>query len=418
MPLPLDEKTIRGFWRIPGNDRKLKGTLSFSETKGIRLELEDNFYPESYSVPPSTRYHEVILGDSGQGAFSLYGCHEGLPDFFTGQCLCSADFVFDGVHFENPEKLVVKKTHVNMSLLHEWAGKTGFTIEGMRGERPIRVTYDHPDSVRLASTSDCTINIDFLLAGLTRTRIQREISLHQVPRLRIEFNNESAWPDVWRKLGRVQLFLAWAVSWPVQVQALDIFTAATQLPIHTYFRTQAYDEIPRFIADEDMLFTLEDVSDGIEGYFAKWLEDEIDIFPVLELYSRDMYDENHLSLELRYLSLIQATEILHSRMFTARQRKLACRLEDMFDIASKVLDDEKWFDGKEVDSFVATRHFIVHRNPDYETKAKKGIELYPMCQTLRALIDLHLLRWLGMDDGNIQKLMRRNRHFRKTLKKP
>lgn len=336
-----------------------------------------------------------------------------MPDILTNMSLCSAEYVLDGACFDSADNISVAKASVDLTLLHEWAGVSGFVVSGLSGERPISIKYEFPEDIVLVSTPSLTARLRFTLEGLSRSHVQREVSLRQTPRLLFEFPESILWHDLLILVGRFQLFFAWASSWPSQICALDIWSDTTQPPIHVYFRAKTY-ECPEFVSDSDMLFTCDDLRSMNGQATHQWFTQYDTLEPLFELYARDMYSEE-LSLELAFLSLMQAAEILYSRLYR-RNRKDIEMISGLYDRMCKVLDGVLTNDTGFAREVIIERNSIVHNNPHKKLDKKRAEHLHELYYTVRLTLDTALLKWLGAPDEVIRSIIKRNRQYSHLLR--
>jgi hypothetical protein len=92
------------------------------------------------------------------------------------------------------------------------------------------------------------------------------------------------------------------------------------------------------------------------------------------------------------------------------------RLEAIVDSCGNILNVIIPDKGTFIEDVYNTRNFLTHYDKSLEGKAKKGDELYKRTQQLKFLIEVCLLKEMGISNGDIAKLVSRNQRYQHILK--
>jgi len=197
-----------------------------------------------------------------------------------------------------------------------------------------------------------------------------------------------------------------------------------------------------------MLFTFADGKKGADSPLSRWLA-QVDLLgPVYDLFLVSLF-QPRIFLGLRFLSLAQAIESLHSRRFphyevpkadhrrrvdeivaavpdhykewvtdklaganrASFRRGLRELLATVPDDLKAALGDEEAF-GKKVH---LTRNYLTHYNPDLADKAAKGVALQRLAMALKVVLEPLLLLELGFDRDEVAGLIDRNEPYKMNV---
>jgi len=196
---------------------------------------------------------------------------------------------------------------------------------------------------------------------------------------------------------------------------------------------------PKIRADR-MLFRFSDIQDGAEGMINKWIDSYKEYKNTFDLYFLAQL-KPQLSWEANFLSLAQGLEVYHRRTSDEKEMdevKFEDIVQDLIELCPEEYKD--WLKDKLkysneliflkrikglIDSFKesfgnskerkklafkisVTRHYLTHYNPDLETAAAKGEDLYVLCQKMEMLFELHFLKLMGFSQDNIKTIAEKN----------
>ncbi len=190
-----------------------------------------------------------------------------------------------------------------------------------------------------------------------------------------------------------------------------------------------------------MLFTFKDISGRFESFLRKWFE-KVDLLePIYDLYFGTLYNPC-MYLKHRFLSLIQAIESFHQRIYGGEylldenykkvydtlvnaipngvktdfkeilenklkygnELSLRKRLKEIFDKYQEILN--VFIENKNtfIEKVVDTRNYQTHHDKDLKERYASGKELYNLTQKLKILLEICLLIELGFSSEEIKDL--------------
>jgi hypothetical protein len=202
-----------------------------------------------------------------------------------------------------------------------------------------------------------------------------------------------------------------------------------------------------------MFFCYSDIASGFEGCLRNWFSKSELLAPVYDLYFATLYNPA-MYLQHEFLSLAQSIESYHRRIFGGEyvstdeykpilealkaaiptaidsgfreslkyrmqylhEYSLRKRLEAIVDSCGNILNVIIPDKGTFIEDVYNTRNFLTHYDKSLEGKAKKGDELYKRTQQLKFLIEVCLLKEMGISNGDIAKLVSRNQRYQHILK--
>jgi hypothetical protein len=197
-----------------------------------------------------------------------------------------------------------------------------------------------------------------------------------------------------------------------------------------------------------MLFSYSQVRDSAEKKLARWLSAYELFQPALALYFGARAGA-HKYLNGRFLSLAQAIETYHRRTNNERfmderaYKKLAAELKkacpqelrtwlsqrlrygNELNLAARIKHIVKPFshhlgDAKErkklIRRIVTTRNYLTHYDHRLKAEVAEGMELYALCMSSEAILQLHFLKEIGFSDTEIDDIVAKSDTLRAKLK--
>jgi hypothetical protein len=447
----------RGQWWLPNKPEKaVSGTLRYTHSDGAVLELIGSFEDngEMHRMPSPV----VILGTSSTGKdISLHGCfliqaRMSYPGFSTSSYF--AKMVFVGVHFPKTEDIRFRSMDIRFSHFDEWANMSGFKINHSE-EEDVIIRYRRPDDIRVPVGDDFTIAITTRAMLPKLTLVQKKASVEQQTIARIETTHETSIEEYHRIIHHLQNFLCLAVREPVHVLSMEGETEANKMndtayhpPIGIFYRSPYISEAPESLLGLDMLFTYQDISADFEVLLRNWFEKADVLKPICGLYF-GMLSNPHLYLENQFLSLVQAAEAFHRRIFGGRylpkseykelvftplvnmipdanrdlqeslksklgygnEYSLKTRLSELLDksgdIVPQLLGNRKVF----IDKTVNTRNYLTHYDKKSYNRAARETDLVSLTKKLRILLEVCLVTQTGLDLSKAKDLFGRHRRI-------
>jgi hypothetical protein len=449
----------KGQWWLPNKpEESVSGTLRYSHNDGAVLELIGSFEDseEMHKMPKPV----VIVGNSSNGKdISLHGCfliqaRTSYPGFSTSSYFASTVFV--GVHFPKTEDVRFRSMNVRFSHFDEWADLSGFKFDHSE-EEDVIIRYKRPNDIRVDISGDFTITITTRVMLPTFTRVQKKASVEQQMIARIETVHETPIEGYHSIIQHLQNFLCLAVRGPVHVLNMEGETEANKMndmayypPVGIFYRSPYISEAPEALLGWDMLFTYQDICADFEVLLRNWFEKADVLKPICGLYF-GILNNPFQYLENQFLSLVQAAEAFHRRIYAGRylpdseykdlvytplvnaipdvsqdfrkslmdrlwygnEYSLRTRLGELLDkcgeIVPQLLGNRKEFINKVLD----TRNYLTHYDQELYKRAARGTGVVSLTKKLRILLEVCLVIQTGLDANKARDLFGRHRRIPK-----
>jgi len=455
----IEESEYKGIWWLPHTPKEqISGTLKFTPGEGAVLDLIGSF--KDITGMNKMLEPEIILGISSDGKnITLYKCFEARSNLsFPGLLTSSfyANIAFVGAHFQKPEDIKFKSLSVHYLYLDEWVNVSGFDIQHLFDGKVVVIRYKLPEPIQ-ATIDDYKILLDVRATGPTPSIVQKEASIKQRTYIRVEPSGEKSFDEYSNIMYHIQNFLSLGIMEPVYPLVVEGITEANKEmindkaynpPVKIYYRLSDIPKVPKALLPFDMLFTFKDISDRFEIYLKNWFEKADLLEPVYSLHFGTLYNPR-MYLEHRFLSLIQAIESIHRRIYGGEylpkeeykyvyddlvgaipgevrsdlkdrlkeylkygnEFSLRKRLGEIFDKHQEILD--RFIENKNafIEEVVYTRNYRTHHDEDLKERAAGGEDLYRLTQKLKMLSEICLLIELGFSSEEIKALFSRNRRY-------
>ncbi len=456
----IEKIEYEGIWWLPNKPKEqISGTLRFTPDEGAILDLIGSF--KDITDINKMLEPEIILGISSNGKkITLHKCFEtksnlSLPGLLTSSFYANMAFV--GAHFQKSEDIKFKNLSVHYSYLDEWAHISGFNIQHLFNKREVVIEYKLPEPIQAAIGGDYKIFIDVRATGPTHSIVQKEASIKQRTYIRVETSEEKSFDEYLNIMYHIQNFSSLGVMEPVYPLAIEGITEANREmindkthypPVEIFYRLTDTPKAPKTLLPFDMLFTFKNISDRFEVFLGNWFKKADLLKPVYDLYFGTLYNPR-MYLEHRFLSLIQAIESFHQRIYGGEylsnkeykeiynalvnaipdgvrsdlkdrlkeylkygnEFSLRKRLKEIFDKYQEILNGFIGDKDAFIEKVVATRHYHTHHDEDLKQHAASGEVLYRLTQKLEMLLVICLLTELGFNSKEIKDLFSRNRRY-------
>lgn len=454
----LESFEHRGHWWLPATpDRRVTGTLTFSQASGAQLDLlgtlgDDEPFPGEPRI--------IGLLDDGRPATAEdcmatnFTFGSGIPNvvYRPGTLLIGAAFAAD-------EELEFAEVAVRFTDLEELVGTSGFNID--LSEKSTQVAYAMPPERVYRISADFQLKATFGWSLTGMAPVTKRVEMAQQTELVLLYEKPVPLKRIHGDVYRLRNFLGLAAGRPVHTQAVtaylrpeseesDDFTGLKPVKhaVQVFYRLAASpEEELKPLHPYQMLFTLANVDAQLEKLLGNWFEKHESLQPVFDLYFATIYNRGAY-LDQKFLTLMQAIETYHrrtsdetdlspadhaKRMTTivdsvpeehrawvskrleyANEIPLRRRLKRIVDscqlVAKKVTGKPSTFISKAVD----TRNYRTHYDPSLKNKAVTGTELHRLVVRLRALIEMCLLLELGFSAQEIDRIFERIRRYEET----
>jgi len=437
----LEVHQFKGLWSLPSSEAEdLSGTLTVERGKAD-LELIGDFGHQMLSESSRQQRYSLdpdqprVLGSSTDGKditlekVNSRNYQVSIPGLPVAHYTAQAILV--GKHFAEEDPIVFDEISIHASDLNAWTRVSGFKVHQdfeklngteLLGFTGLGVDYKAPDDIeiQLARGERAFIRYSAGTKGLSGNT--DHVAVTQDAAIHFCFRKRASLDDVMRRVSEIRNFLSLAVGRPVSVLAvtgyLDDYTEpnGSRRPIEMLWQVPHNPDPPeRARGFHEMLFSLPEASPNISSVMKRWLSRQARLRPVFNLFFGVLYHPN-LYLEVRFLTFAQAIETYdYRRRRKPGKKALAERMRDVLHLCRTVSKRIIGTEESDVDAFIKlfkdSRNYYTHYNPKLEARAAEGVPLYLLTIQLRAIIEMSLLRELGIPARSIDAILERGRRY-------
>ena len=453
-----------GIWWLPDKpERKVSGIFFYSPSEGIRVKLQD-FLPDTY------RFLGNCSIDLLLGTFTTTGEPVTLQDCFLtrlgrdsadpyGLAVLCARIAFIGVHFSKPSEICFRQISAQCPHLIEWLGFQAFR----------RIPEEEGLCIAYSPRSDLHIKIDEIEISISACvtehwKFFRKIELTQESWLSVTYVKECDFKEIHNILWTFQKLLSLFLLTPLYPTALygrvtdDKNSHPREIQVLYPLSSPLLPEKQKIIHEIHMLIPYRAIQQDIEAIFRKWWRVSQELSGVCGPYFGYMYNP-HQYLEYQFLSLAIALEQYHRLRFNncvLPKEDHKRKIEEILEAAPE--EHRKWLQEKliwsnepsfkeRVEEIIQTlrgspelkthcekivsdpekfakvvretRNYFVHRTePPKESRRKRicrGRKLYILCQKLKTIVEICLLREIGILDSVIADCLAKHISLTPTL---
>lgn len=461
----MKEFKYSGKWWLPEDpNNHQSGNLSFDPNEGAILELIGSFKKVEDMFKSFNPI--IILGVSSEGKLvTLYKCHEIKSNFKTPgyqSIIFKINIILENCHFKQEKDIVFNSLSVNYSYLDEWVSKSGFKISFTIDKKnnslnEYNVSYKYPEQVNY-EVNNLSIGFDFSFRS--DVQIRNRVNIGQETFIKVNSDKDLHFDnyigDIFYNL---QNFLSFSVGEPVYPNIIKgknkNFRLKVKKDLFNYTDIFIYYPIlnrPKRVKKYDLskaLFTFNDISKKFQMYINYWFKKSKDFRPVYDLYFAVLYNPT-LHLNYKFLSLIQAIESYHRRLYRGKHMDVAnydkvknklinsipkeidgefrTSLEQKiqylneYSLQDRLIELMKKYNNtvriyikdinEFIDSIVDTRNFLTHYDKRLRKRAKSGIDLYRLILKLLFVMDSIFLVEIKISDDLIHKFLLKNMAYR------
>lgn len=444
------------FW-LPGNEEsKISGILRFDPLEGIVLKTMDYFVNDE-KIHDSSFFpkYNIIVGAIRGKKLTLCNCNlvnDSIAKYGIRERNYKADILFLGHFFNNINEFNFEKASIKFKYLEQWVLKLGFESKDIidsEGHRNVSVNFKFPE--------DIEIYLDKFQLNITHSLKKEynlfESNLKQNTLIEIIPNETMNFEDMKKTIiDRVQNFLSLGINAPVfpLTITMEIKDDKELMPHEVFCKPiEVYYPINNPLLNEkksyfDLLFSFDSVSDNIGHVLKNWFKKYEVLKPVHDLFFAAIYNSYIYTDETLFLSLIQAVESYHRRIYNGKyldsddyksvhkkitaaipeqleethynslksridfgnEFSLQSRLLELFndfeDIFKLFIDDKDEF----IKDLKNTRNYLTHYDKKMERKAKSGKELSLLSKKLNLIIKIFFLKELGINSDQIKEIVK------------
>ncbi len=458
MQLPESIETYGYFWLAEKPDNRLTGVLRISDSGEASLEMFGAFdSPSGRPLQQLTGERLHILGVTDKaGPVTLVDCivteQQNVVNVEAlSKSSLHVDCVFWGAHFDTEEICFWGMTF-SVEGLDEWFvfHHRPFSHDGdLTG--PMSVTFNQPEPITFPLSDD--LNLGFHMgAGMKSSLFEEAISTNMS--IRIESSRPRSFSEFMPALRKVKNFICLAFDRSVSFTSITGSLSEQNAPydprdtVVIYGRFDPYDLPKEDISAGNFLISFEEMSRDVHEYLPRWLENYEEYEPTFNLYFTVMANR-YMHLEGGFLFLVNGIESLHRRsssdtrmpaeefnglrdsILRGTPGKWRSWIEDRLRYANElslrsrinqmIAPFEDLFGTKStraafVNQVVSTRNYLTHYDQGIRNQAVTDPEeLLQLRSRLEALVQLHLLRLLSIDNDHIRNMATRYPPLRRKL---
>ena len=434
------------FWLPSDENNRHPGVLRISEAGHITVELQDKLLPDVLLVDVVRLLGEV----DGLGGITLEECRsESWSYSALEKHTLRARYVLKGIHYEEGESITFSKAIFSVDGLSEWLSVSGFTLDGslFNRDKPLNVSFQLPAPINVGTSNDITMKFVFAVRGPTRRKTITEVGIEQTAHVALESIEPIDIDDMMSLAFKLRDLFRFAISKPVSIHSFMAQTDEVtreangvkhRVPIAVYGESPHHSETIPSVDSGAMLFRYTDVRNIFGMIVSQWLDSYERYRPTFDLYFASVFGLPAYR-EVRLLWLTQALEALHRgssdetvmlehefsdvvqtllstcpserRNWLEQELRYGNELSLRQRIKRLMLPFRQYFgNNKErraiIDKIVNTRNYLTHYDDTLRDDAAVGPEISHLCNRLDGLLQLNLLKIMGLSDESILSVLR------------
>ena len=442
---PIEES---GFFWIPEDpERKFPGILKISESGETTLEITSlsnialnvalsyrktgkHLFGDPFSAT-STPF-ERIIGISKRGYVTLEDCRvigrrTQLSRAVIASILISARRALIGVDYGKGSSITFSTFRFSVEGLDEWLSITGSQPEYVFEGNNLTINFSPPEKIKIClPEQEMELEFDFNLSIPAGFNIA-ETKITQKAHISLKSSELRPLDDFLTVAYRITHFLCFVIGKTVSMTSATGYSEEIresamnekgyEIPIEIFFRQNTMSEESFRIDRNEMLLSYGYIQDELQDVIVNWLKSYQKFERAFNLYF--VYKAGiHRDSESEFLSLVQSLEAMHRR---GSQDKLKRKLTLRKRLTKMIEPFRKFYgSGSESDSFIKAvvdvRNQMVHSDTELPKSSSDTKKTFVLCAKLQSLLQLHLLRIIGMDCKNIEKVIEENVVLRSNLK--
>ena len=442
-----------GYFSLPSiSEHKMPGILYISESGKVELDIMG--YVSLYTLidPIISRIVGVLeTGEKVTIEDCLWIEKSSNSEGFTRIKICGSIALF-GHEYMTDEKIEFNRVTFSINGLSEWLSISGITQELLENTS-IAIKFEPPNDIHFLLEDGMKLSFVFEL------RIScafEDASLSQRVYVSIYSENPKPLEYFTGVIFKLNNFFCLAIDNTVTISCFsgylkditEVFgpdIIETQICI--YYET-TYAEGNERISTHALLFRYEDVATCFENILKLWLHNYSISEPAFNLYFSSK-SGGHKYLESKFLSLAQGIETFHDRNYP---NELRIEKREFKDLKKSIIDccpsDKKiWLEemikygykltlrqrikqlvepfkelygsdeqrNELIGKIVTTRNYLTHYDSKLKEKSAQGNELYNISIKLESLFQLHFLKLIGLELGQIENIVAKNNSLRNKI---
>lgn len=437
------------FWLHDSAENKVPGTLLISDGGDIELEIVGLLDNSIEALNGADDLSRIIGHIEEDGLITLENCFYKNKNISFGgisKSLVCVNQVLSGVAYDKGEAVKFNTLSFSIEGLDEWLGISGIKVTRSDDYRSATISYTPQQEIiyKLDNGFQLHILFGYTLPGFPNTT---EAKITQKAYFKLSSETERDICDFTEVVHQVTYLLCFAVDATVAIS--DVSATSNSIvrelsenktrpvEIKVYYPSLPFSQDVPKIDIHRMLFTFGHIRGDAGKIINNWLGAYDEIAPSLNLYFSAVTGV-HRYLEGKFLALAQGLETYHRR---TSDEKLMDESEFRNLVAHSIChcpkDKRKWLRGrlihgneinlgvrikKIIEPFkthigsnkersklmrdiVNTRNYLTHYSENLKSEAVLGVDMWPICQKMEAIFQLHLLEKLGFSSAEISAIL-------------
>ncbi len=445
-------RTIEGSWSILGNEEPCFGVLEYLPDSGailtVNLPFTGDFSQRAKRLfEKDDPVPKIIHGlDANGHPITLFGCtapskkHSGALVRIQVHPL----YTFLGKHLDSWDHLAFQEAFVEYSAPSSWLCRTGIKTE-FAPNWDSNTSYQRPPDIK------CRLNGGVKLAISVRPTCKGEYNSYQISERQVaefEFPSPEHFERInrnWIHVFRRFLGLMTGIEVFLDKASFRLPESEPQDEIEVLRTNEHVDTANRSLLAGNSLVEFAQIRDSLEAVLQRWFSYHEHLDAVLDLYFATIFNRgfhgNHF-----FLFMAQALEVYHAhnprfngceepkaafktrrnrilgavtlradkdwlkeKLHFANSKTLARRIKDILDLhpddIANLIPHPEAFAAK----IRHTRNYLTHYDKKLRESGKiaEGLELHRMCYQMKALLEICMLKDIGIDGSPIERVINR-----------
>ncbi len=446
----MSELIYKGFWYLPETKERVNGTLTYSESNGIELEIFGELGGDK---------HNIILGYAkDESLITLVDCFV-VSRPLTGITITKiiANKMIVGKHFTKKEDITFKSIAFNCSNLEEWLWNGNINFNKKENENKYILEYSFPEKY------ETYLDDNHLFSIYTYPKLPPSSSIPYYKaiieeksfiEIRCIDNIIESFDKLLQYKHRMDAFLTLSIGSPQKTN--EIYGIFEETKVDIYMQSYNNKLAAKPILPPNMFINFHWYKSSFDRIIRCWferyelLEDVLDLYfslliqekpyvqnkflfrvQVLEAYHRKTHindaviknNKKYIKDLIAKCSNEEDKNFLKEKLGFAYEPSLKERMLELCDeciIIKEILEDERsskeFNKSDEIESFIKsirdTRNYLTHYDKSLSKKTLKGIELYKTSEKLDILIRYYIFIELGFTSDECKNIFENIYNFR------
>lgn len=317
----IENFEIMGLWWLPEDDnKKVPGVLKFIADKEIKLELMGSFHESIKQIVESKQiqYFEIILGVSKGVNYTLFRSWEMNTSFGSANSIYMVSsfhckYIFKGIHFLSSNDVKFAQMSIGFTYLEDWVFPNPFKREGMDG-----IKYINPPKhdIKIEKINSIISIVSGVSGSVSSKTVSMSANSSFVIKPIDELKGLEWYEDV---IDSLENFLTLVIGRPIYpITKTAYLSNSDKFQIYYALKNISFNGDLHF---SQMMLPYNDLSSYLDEFLNNWFNYSDMLEPINELFFGTYYA--HLYVHFYFLSLIQAIEAFHRRIYGDKGKYLS-----------------------------------------------------------------------------------------------